>query len=86
LPDPPSPAYGEPPQPWRRPRFGNRSNDYQRGSGEGIDIVDIVAPVLLNETQGHAVEVVSNLLAVAPVVNEIVRQVTPEVLLDDPAR
>jgi hypothetical protein len=78
-PDPPAPAYGEPPQPWRRARFGYRSYDCQRGSREGIDIVDIVAPVLLNVTQGYGVEIVSNLLAVAPGVNEVMRQVPSEV-------
>lgn len=77
-PDPPEPAYGEPHQPWPRARFGYRSYDCQRGPGEGIDIVDIVAPVLLNVTQGYGVEIVSNLLAVAPVVNEVMRQVPPE--------
>lgn len=78
-PDPPSPAYGEPLPAWRRARFGYRSYDCQRGPGEGIDIVDIVAPVLLNVTQGYGVEIVSNLLAVAPGVNEVVRQIPDDV-------
>jgi hypothetical protein len=42
-PDPPEPAYGETLPAWRRARFGYRSYDCQRGPGEGIDIVDIVA-------------------------------------------
>ena len=78
-PDPPVPAYGEPLPAWLRSRFGYRSYDCQRGPGEGIDIVDIVAPVLLNVTQGYGVEIVSNLLAVAPIVNEVVRQVPADV-------
>lgn len=74
-PDPPVPAYGSPLEPWRRGRFGYRSYDCQRGPGDGIDIVDIVAPVLLNVSQGYGVEIVSNLLTVVPVVNQVMRQV-----------
>lgn len=33
--DPPSPAYGEPLEPWRRARFGDRSYDCQRGRARG---------------------------------------------------
>lgn len=51
----------------------------QRGRAEGIDIVDHVAPVLLNVTQGYGVEIVSNLLVVVPVVNEVMRQVPADV-------
>lgn len=78
-PDAPEPAYGPPLESWLRGRFGYRSYDCQRGPDEGIDIVDIVAPVLLNVTQGYGVEIVSILLAVAPAVNEVVRQVPDEV-------
>ena len=78
-PEPPSPAYGEPLSGWPRARFGYRSYDCQRGSGDGIDIVDIVAPVLLNVTQGYGVEIVSNLLTVAPAVNEVMRPVSNDV-------
>ncbi|MDQ3913926.1 MAG: hypothetical protein M3323_01155 [Actinomycetota bacterium] len=78
-PEPPTPAYGEALSGWPRARFGYRSYDCQRGPGEGVHIVDIVAPVLLNVTQGYGVEIVSNLLAVAPVVNEVMRQVPDDV-------
>lgn len=74
-PTPPSREYGPPPTPWRRPLMGYRSYDCQRGPTDGMDIVDIVAPVLLNVVHGYGVEMVSNLLAVAPVVNETVRRV-----------
>ncbi len=85
-PDSPVSAYGEPLPAWRRARFGYRSYDCQRGPGEGIDIVDIVAPVLLNVTQGYGVEIVSNLLAVAPVVNEVIQQVPADVAFWTPPR
>lgn len=78
-PDPQGSAYGQVLPAWWRARFGYRSYGCQRGPGEGIDIVDIVAPVLLNVTQGYGVEIVSNLLAVAPVVNEVVRRVPDDV-------
>ena len=74
-PTPPPQTYGVPLEPWSRPLFGYRSYDCQRGSGEGVDIVDIVAPVLLNAPQGYGVALVSNLLAVAPIVNDVVARV-----------
>lgn len=74
-PTPPPQEYGPPPAPWRRPAMGYRSYDCQRGPGDGMDIVDIVAPVLLNVVHGYGVEMISNLLAVAPLVNETVRGV-----------
>ena len=57
-PTPPPQAYGAPVEPWSRPCMGYRSYDCQRGPSEGIDIVDIVAPVLLNVTNGYGVEMV----------------------------
>ena len=75
-PTPPSPAYGPPPQPWQRPLMAYRSYDCQRGESDAIDIVDIVSPVLLNVVHGFGVAMVSNLLAVAPLVDETVRGVS----------
>lgn len=72
---PPRHDYGMSIGPLRTRRWGYLSYDCQRGPGPPPDIVDIVAPVLLNVTQGFGVRLVSDLLAIAPEVREVVEPI-----------
>lgn len=65
-------VYGDLLKPWSRSRWDYLSYDCQRGEGSAPGIVDIIAPVLLNVTRGYGVELVSDLLEVAPGVQEVV--------------
>ena len=67
--------YGPIIQPRRRRRWGYLSYDCQRGTGPAPDIVDVVAPVLLNVAQGYGVRLVSDLLAIAPMVRDVVASI-----------
>ena len=69
-------TYGPQVEPWRRRCWGYLSYDCQRGSGPKPDVVDVMAPVLLNVSQGYGVRLVSDLLAIAPAVREVVAPVT----------
>lgn len=71
---PPDLSYGPPVEPWTRARWGYRTYDCQTGGDLGI--VDLVAPVLLNVTQGYGVRLIADLLAVAPRVRTIVQEVS----------
>lgn len=64
-------------QSYRR-RWGYLSYDCQRGPGPAPDVVDVVAPVLLNVTQGYGVRLVSDLLAVCSQVRDTVGRIDPE--------
>jgi hypothetical protein len=69
---PPGETYGVTLGPRRRRRWGYLSYDCQRGPGPAPDIVDIIAPALLNVSQGYGVRLVSDLLGIAPLVREVV--------------
>jgi Family of unknown function (DUF6308) len=65
-------SYGNPLVNWKRRRWGYLSYDCQRGPGPAPDIVDVMAPVMLNVSQGYGVRLVSDLLAITPHVREVV--------------
>lgn len=70
-------SHGKRAEPWRRPRWGYVSYDCMRGPGPPPDIVDVVAPVLLNVSQGYGVRLVSDLLAMCERVREVMSRVSP---------
>lgn len=71
-------SYGLIIEPWKRRRWGYLTYDCQRGPGPAPDIVDVVAPVLLNVAQGYGVRLVSDLLAVAPQVRDVVLSISDD--------
>ena len=67
--------YGIELTPRKSRRWGYLSYDCQLGEAASPNVVDVLAPVLLNVTQGYGVRLVSDLLAIAPQVRDTVRKI-----------